>query len=48
MLLCLCLAMCDDDSAATLLPCREHDAAVAALVVDILEAVDQVGYAAKT
>ena len=48
MLLCLRLAVCVDDSAAAPLPCREQDAAVAALVADVLQAVDQIGYAAET
>lgn len=47
MLLCLRLAVCVDDSAAALLPCCEQDAAVAAHVVDILEAVDQIGDTSK-
>ena len=46
MLLCSCVLV--DDRAAALLPCCKQDATVAALVVDIFKAVDQVGYAAKT
>ena len=46
MLQHLCVLV--DDSAATLLPCGKQDAAVAALVVDVLQAVNQIGYAADT
>ena len=46
MLVHLCVLV--DDNAAALLPCGKQDTAVAALVVDVLQAVDQIGYAAET